>query len=155
MIALKLYTFCIFLKKLVFVCKTCATVSAVVSRFNKSWTGIYMFSWLRKLGFFYRQPQGAISSSGVGCIRCGELGGTNQLSNNIKVKHMRMKSFFCLSILTLSSLAWAQVNFPTSNTRQNSNSNLDLRETLQSRAGRHLLLVTLLENLNQPVSLPR
>eukprot|EP00092_Neocalanus_flemingeri_P010483 GFUD01011294.1.p1 GENE.GFUD01011294.1~~GFUD01011294.1.p1 ORF type:complete len:730 (-),score=165.48 GFUD01011294.1:151-2340(-) len=69
-----------------------------------------------------------------------------------------MKYFLCFSILSLSSLTWAQINFPTSSTsttRQNFKTNLDFRETLESRAGRHLLLVTLLENLNQPVSLPR
>jgi hypothetical protein len=66
-----------------------------------------------------------------------------------------MKYYISLNVFLLSSIAWAQINFPTPQTRQTPKTSLDFRETLESRVGRHLLLVTLLENLNQPVSEPR
>jgi len=66
-----------------------------------------------------------------------------------------MTKIDCLSILFLSCLVSAQINFPESQQSGRARKILDYKDTISTKAGRHLLLITLLESLNEPVSVPR
>ena len=57
--------------------------------------------------------------------------------------------------LVIINLSSGQINFPANDNRKSTGSGFRLQEAIQTRAGRHLLLVTLLEDLSKPVSVPR